>query len=118
MTTREIVERYFESLTKSDAWTDLISSDMVFTGVRSRSTGREEYVSATKAFLGCVESVAIVSLVVHDNQAAVIVHYVLRSKSGKTGNVRIAEFFETGNGQISCSTIFFDTAYFFEFINN
>lgn len=110
------VERYFKALNEKNGWEDLIADDMDFTGMKTKTQGKADYVKATTGFLNLVKTVTIEKLIAQDGQVCVLAHYELAAPSGKTMNCAIAEIFTVKNGQLSSSTIFFDTAGFNEFL--
>ena len=118
MTTREIIEAYFEGLNLKQGWEDQIADNMAFTGVKTKTTDKSGYVDTTRSFLRLVQTVRLENLIVEGVQACAIAHYDLQSPSGKVAESTIAEIFTVSGGKISSSTIFFDTAAFWEFMAN
>jgi ketosteroid isomerase-like protein len=56
--------------------------------------------------------VKLKELIVEGDKACALVDYAIVSPSGQSGSCFVAEFLSTKDGQISSSTIFFDTAAF------
>jgi ketosteroid isomerase-like protein len=116
-TTRTTIEAYFAALNRKIGWEDFIADDLVFTGMKTQTIGKDAYVQATAGFLTLVRSVKIERLIAEGDEGCVLAQYELAAPTGKTLNCAIAELFSVKNGQLTNSTIFFDTASFNKFLS-
>lgn len=116
MTTKETVHRYYDGLNQKAGWESVIADNMIFTGPKTKTQGKDAYIQATNGFLRVVRSVQISNLIIDGNNASVIAHYELVSPKGNTTGSDIAEVFVIKDGKIESSSIFFDTTAFREFM--
>lgn len=118
MSTKETIELYFKRLDENKGWEESIADGMIFTGVTTKTKGREAYVQTTKGFLKVVTGLQIKNIVIEGENACVEAHYAIVSPKGNESVCKVAEFLTAKNGKIASSTIFFDTAAFREFMAN
>ena len=115
MTTKAIIERYFDALKSGADWKPLFSESMTFTSFSSpvkRVEGRAAFVKATQRFYTSVASTEVRTLIVDGDQACALTHYDLRSPSGNAFSSDVAEIFHVMDGRIDSFAIYFDTAPF------
>jgi ketosteroid isomerase-like protein len=112
MSTKEIVENYYDGVSRDDGWQALISDEMKFISPGSTTSWKAPYIEATSRFLGIVKNVQVKDLIIEGDKACALVDYTIVSPKGDLGNCFIAEFLSTKNGKIDSSTIFFDAAAF------
>jgi hypothetical protein len=112
MSTKEIVEKYYDGIMRNDGWQDLISAEMRFTSPGANTKGKGPYLEATSRFLRIVKDVKLQELITESDKACALVDYTIVSPTGQTGSCVVAEFLSTKKGQIDSSAIFFDTAAF------
>jgi ketosteroid isomerase-like protein len=116
ISTKEIIQQYYNAINNKGDWQSLISDDIEFTGPGQITHSKEEYVKATERFLQVVKSLKINEFIVEDNKACITVEYNLQSASGKTTTCEVAEVLMVKDDKINSSCIFFDTAAFRSFI--
>ena len=114
MTTREIIEAYFDRLAHGHDWQALLAPDLAFTSFASPNrqlTGREAFVNGTRRFYGMIERVELRDLIVDADRACALTHYQLAPPNGGPGfHSDIAEVFTVRQDRIASLAIYFDTA--------
>ena len=116
MSTREIIQNYFNEIDQKGDWQSSIAEDMTFTSRGKVTHGKNGYLEATSRFLQMVKSIKINEFIVEDNKACVTVEYNLQSATGKTLNCEVAEVLMVHDDKINSSCIFFDTDSFKSFV--
>ena len=114
MSTREIVNRYFEELARKGQWESFLADDLRFTSLTSPVNdvkGKAAYLDSTRRFFSMVMSVELRDLVIEGAKACALTRYQLQSPSGKFQS-DVAELFTVKNGKIDTFAIYFDTAPF------
>ena len=114
MSTREIVQRYFDELTKKGDWASSLADDLAFTSFTSpvkQVTGRAAYLESTKRFFSMIRSLEVRDLIIDGTKVCALTSYQLQ---GPAGSFRsdVAEVVTVANGKIASLAIYFDTAPF------
>ncbi len=115
MSTREIVQAYFEALKQKGRWESLLADDLTFTSLTSpikEVTGKAAYLESTKRFFSMVKSVEVRDLIIEGAKACALTRYQLQAPSGSRFQSDVAELFTVRNGKIAAFAIYFDTAPF------
>ncbi len=115
MTTRDTIQRYFESLQQKRGWEAFLSEQMTFTSYTSpvkRITGRDAYLEATKRFFSMVAAVEVQGIVADGEKACALTRYELQPPGGAAFESHVAEVFEVKEGKITSFEIYFDSAPF------
>ncbi|HKE85410.1 MAG TPA: nuclear transport factor 2 family protein [Vicinamibacterales bacterium] len=115
MTTREIVEGYFDALQKKKSWDASLSDDVVFTSFTTpmrRISGRAAVVESTKGFYSMIRAVDVKDLIVEATRAVALTRYELQPPSGPPFACDVAEVFGIRDGAIVSFDIYFDSAPF------
>ena len=115
MSTKDIVQRYFDALKNKKPWDSFLADGMTFTSVVipiKQTTGRSAYVESTKRFFSMIVSVEVREMIVQDDKACVLTRYELRPPVGNDFSSDVAEIFTVRNGKIDSLSIYFDTAPF------
>jgi ketosteroid isomerase-like protein len=113
--TRRLLSRYYDTLSRREEWTKLLSEDFLLAGtVAKESRGRDIYVNNN--FFSLVKSAKVKETLVVGESAFALVTYDLISPKGKTMTCDIAEFWRAKNGRLDSIAIFFDTAAFRAFL--
>jgi hypothetical protein len=115
MATSDIIERYFDCLSKNTGWEAFLSDGMVFTSYTSpikQVTGRDTYLESTRGFYSMIGTVQVRDLIVDGDRACAFTHYELRPPSGDTFGSDVAELFTVKNDKIDSFSIYFDSAPF------
>lgn len=109
--TRELVNSYYDKLSKKEKLNSLLSEEFLLTGTIAReSIGREAYVSNN--FFKGIKSLNVKCMLVEDDNACAIVSYDLISPKGNSFKAEIAEIWKIKNGKLDSVAIYFDTAFF------
>src|SRR5256886_14447577 len=115
MSTKEIVQRYFEELKQRGRWESFLADDLTFTSLTSpikEVTGKAAYLESTKRFFSMVKSVEVRDLIVEGAKACALTRYELQAPSGGRFQRDVAEVFTVRSGKIDTFAIYFDTAPF------
>ena len=114
MSTKEIVQRYFEELTKKGNWESFLSDDLEFTSFTSpvkHVAGKAAYLDSTKRFFSMIRSLEMRDLIIDGTKACAFTGYQLQGPAGSFHS-DVAELFTVTDGKISSLAIYFDTAPF------
>ena len=109
MTTKEVVQLYFQKLNEKSDWQSMIADDIKFESPATTTFGKEGYIIAASRFFQMVEKLEVKHLVTEGTVACAWVDYALSLKSGKRSNRLVSELLTTRNGHIISSAILFDT---------
>ena len=116
MTTRDIVERYFDRLDRKDGWESSLADDLVFTSFTSppkQIKGKQTFLQATKRFYSMIAGMQVRDLMVSGDRACALTHYELTPPSGgPTFASDVAEIFDVRDGRIDSLEIYFDSSPF------
>jgi ketosteroid isomerase-like protein len=115
MTTRDTIQRYFESLREKSGWEGFLSDDVAFSSFVNpikHVTGKAEYLEATKRFFSMIKAVELMSILVDGEKACAVTRYELQAPNGSTFESRVAELFEVRDGKIISLSIYFDSSPF------
>jgi len=109
--TKEILQRYYDGLSKKEGWQSLLSEDISLTGtVATASKGKELFVN--NAFLKMVRDLKVKQMIVENENACAVVSYDLVSPKGKHFSSDVAEIWNVKDGRLASLAIYFDTAEF------
>lgn len=114
MSTKEILQRYFDELAKKGTWESFLSDDLEFTSFTSpvkHVTGKAAYLESTKRFFSMIRSVEVRDLIIEGAKVCALTSYQLQ---GPAGGFRtdVAEVITVADGKIRSLAIYFDTAPF------
>ena len=101
MSTREVIERYFEALAHTGKWEAFLADNLRFTSFASAMkevTGRAAYLDSTRRFFSMVMSVDLRDLIIEGPKACALTRYQLRGPSGSRFQSDVAELFTVSNG--------------------
>lgn len=115
MSTREIVQRYFQELAQRGRWESFLADDLKFTSFTSpvrEVTGKAAYLEATKRFFSMIMSVDVRDVIIDGAKACALTRYQLQPPGGKRFQSDVAELFTVRNGKIETFAIYFDTSPF------
>ena len=120
MTTRELLETYYQGLAKKSGWEAVIADDFTFLGGDMTKTtpiaGKQAYVEVIKRFSKWFTDMRTKDVFVSDDGAFVLANYDFTFPNGKSINANVAELWKVKNGKLDVLTIFFDTANFDAFL--
>lgn len=115
MTTKDVVQGYFNDLAKKGQWQSFLSDDMVFTSFTSpvkEIAGKANYLQATKPFYASIVSFEVRDLLIDGDKAAALTRYQLQRPGIAAFTSDVAELFTVKNGKIASFGIYFDSAPF------
>ena len=115
MTTREVIQGYFDNLKLHRGWEAFLADQMQFTSFSSpikRVSGRAAYLEATKRFYSMIQAVDIRGILVDGQKACALTTYRLQPPGGPAFESNVAEVFEVRGDRITSFDIYFDTAPF------
>ena len=115
MSTRQVIERYFEQLKHRGNWETLLADDLSFTTFTSpvkEVKGKAAYLESTRRFFSMVQSVEVRDLIVAGTKACVLSRYQLQAPTGARFQSDVAEIFTIRDGKIAAFAIYFDSSPF------
>jgi ketosteroid isomerase-like protein len=113
MTTRQIIERYFDAFGSGGDWASFLDPALAFSthaGSPRETAGRDAYVASTAGFRSMVRGVRLLHLAADDGTAAALSRYDLEARDGRRFSSDVAEFFTVAGGLIIGLAICFDPA--------
>ena len=109
--TKELLDRYYDRLTKRGVWGSLLSDDFLMTGtVVKESRGREAHMNNN--FFRGVLGLRVKNMIIEGDSACAIVNYDLVSPKGNRFDADVAEIWKARGGKLISIAVYFDTAYF------
>lgn len=115
MSSRELVQSYYDSLSQKDGkWQELYSKDAVFSDASQtlNAKGKTAVIQSFIPFLKGVEEVKVNQMIVEGGSVCAIVGYKYVNPKGEKMSQDVAEVWEVKNEQLDKLTIYFDlTAY-------
>jgi ketosteroid isomerase-like protein len=121
MGTRQVVQRYYESLAQKDyTWQELYSEDACFSDASQllNAHGKEAVIQSFTPFLKGVESVEVQQMVVENEDACAIVRYNYVNLKGSTMSQDVAEVWRVKEDKLANLTIYFDLTAYRNFIKS
>ena len=113
--TRELLERYYELLSRKSGWEDLLSDNFLLRGTVAKETeGRDLYVNNN--FFKLVKRLHVKEILTEGEKGFALVNYDLISPKGKEFSCDVAEFWKAKDGKLDSIAIYFDTAGFSSFL--
>lgn len=114
-TTKELLNKYYENLSRKGEWGSLLSLNFLLTGnVAKETRGREAFVN--NPFFKLVKSLKVKAMIIEGESACAIVNYDLVSPKGKSLSSDVAEIWKVKSGKLDSIAIYFDTAAFQKFM--
>ena len=115
MSTKDVVQKYYESQgKKDDLWKDVWADNAVFSDASQTllAKGKEAVIQSFTPFLKGVEALKISQMIVEGGKACSIISYTYVNPRGDKMNQDVAEVAEVKDGKLARLTIYFDlTAY-------
>ncbi|MBI1820578.1 MAG: nuclear transport factor 2 family protein [Nitrospirae bacterium] len=113
MTTKELLEAYYDGLAQKSGWESVISDDFKFVGGDMTKTtpivGKSAYIEVIKRFSRLFKTMRVKEMIVEDDRACVLASYDYIFPNGTRINGDVAEFWKVKDGKLHALTIFFDT---------
>ena len=119
MSTRDLVQSYYDSLSrKDDKWQNLYSNDAVFSDASQtlNAKGKVAVVQSFIPFLKGVEGVRVKQMIAEGERACAIVGYDYVNPKGQKMRQDVAEVWETKDGKLAKLTIYFDLLAYRDFM--
>jgi len=115
MTTKRIVQGYFDSLKQKSGWEAFLADDMAFTSFVTpikQVAGKSAYLESTSRFFSMITAVEVKDLLVDGNGACALTRYRLQPPGGPAIESHVAEVFKVKDEKIASLEIYFDSAPF------
>ncbi len=116
MTTKTLLETYYEGFAKKSGWESVISDDFKFVGgdmtKRDPIAGKAAYIQVIKRFSQLFTAMRIKEMMISDDRAYVLANYDYVFPRGDSVNGDVVELWKIKNGKLDTLTIFFDTLTF------
>jgi ketosteroid isomerase-like protein len=115
MSTKAVIEGYFDSLQQKKGWDSFLADDMVFTSFTSpvrKISGKAAFLESTKRFYGGIVTFELRDLLVDGDKACALTRYELHWPQSPAFESNVAEIFRVRDGKIISFDIFFDSAPF------
>jgi|SRR5262245_27290204 len=115
MSTRDVIQQYFDRLKQKSGWESFLSNDMTFTSFTipiKRISGKAAYLEATKRFYSMITAIQVRDLLVDGQKACALTHYELKPPVGPAFTSDVAEVFGVRDGAIVSFDIYFDSSPF------
>jgi len=114
MSTRNVIETYFNQLKTGKGWESQLADDVTFTSFTSpikQIAGKQAYIEATKRFYSTIQSFELRTLIVDGAHACALTRYQLKGPAGVFQS-DVAEIYTVRDAKIASFGIYFDTAPF------
>jgi ketosteroid isomerase-like protein len=116
MTTKVLLEHYYEGLARKKGWEVYLTDDFKFVGGDMTNTaptvGKAAYIEVINRLSRLFTNCRVKEMYVTDATACVRANYDWVFPGGKEVNADVAEFWTVKNGKLDALTIFFDTLSF------
>ena len=116
MTTKEILETYYNGFAQKQGWETMISDDFKFVGGDMTKTepivGKQAYIDIIKRFSRLFQNMRAKEMIIDGDKACVIENYDYVFPNGKKLNGDVATIWKVKNDKLDALTIFFDTLTF------
>ncbi len=115
MSTREIIQGYFDGVKAKGGWETFLADQMqftIFTSPVESITDRAAALQRLKRFYSMASTVEVRDILVDGEKACVLARYELQPPQGPAFESHVAEVFEVRAGRITSYAIYFDTAPF------
>ncbi|MGH6951024.1 MAG: nuclear transport factor 2 family protein, partial [Vitreimonas sp.] len=114
LSTRAVVNAYFEALRSGGDWQAWLADDMAFTIYTSlvrEVGGKQGYIEATRNFYSSIQTMQLRHVLVEGDRACAQTRYQLQPPSPSPAFTSdVAEIFTVQDGKIASFAIYFDTA--------
>lgn len=115
MTTKELLDRYYERLSGKGELGPLLSEDFMLAGTGAKEArGRDAH--ADNLFFRFVKSLEVKTMIIDGERACAVVHYALVSPQGDGFSCDVAEVWEMKNGKLASLAMYFDTVEYQKFM--
>jgi ketosteroid isomerase-like protein len=119
LTTKQLLETYYEGFAKKQGWESVISEDFKYIGGGMTNTtptiGKQAYIEVIKRFSKLFTAMRVKEIIAEENRACVIGNYDFVFPTGKSINANVAKIWKIKDGKLDSLTIYFDTLGFENF---
>jgi len=116
VSTKQLLETYYNGFAQKEGWESVISDDFKFIGGDMTKTapivGKAAYIEVIKRFSRAFQSMRVKEMIIAGDHACVIGNYDYVFPNGASINGNVAEVWTARNGKLDSLTIFFDTLTF------
>jgi len=115
MTTKDIIQGYFNRLKQKSGWEAFLADAMAFTSFVTpikQVAGKSAYLESTSRFFSMITAVEVKDLMVDGDRACALTRYQLQPPGGPAFESHVAEVFKVKDDKISSLEIYFDSAPF------
>ena len=116
MTTKKLLDKYYEGLARKADWESGLADDMRFIGGDMTKTeptiGKQNYVRIVQGLSRLFSTLRVLRTFVDGDQAMVVVEYDWTFPKGVNIPGTVAEYWKVKDGKLWELTIFFDTGTF------
>jgi ketosteroid isomerase-like protein len=115
MSTRNVVESYFNALTARKEWSEFFREDVKFVShvaPPKAVTGRSAFLDSSRRFYSMIVGIEVPAILIDGNRACALTRYRLQAPNGPSFFSEVAEIFEVTEGKISSLEIYFDSSPF------
>lgn len=119
MTTQEVIQNFYQGLSKkNEDWQKNLSENILFSDASKKlhAEGKEAFIQSFTTFLKAVANVVLKQLIVDGENACAVVSYTYTSPKGETIQQDDAEVWKVENGEVVSLTIYFDITEFRSFM--
>ena len=109
--TKELIDKYYDLLSKKGDFGSLLSDNFLLTGTISKdSRGKEAYTK--NIFFSMIKNLKIRDTIIESDRACIIVNYELTSLKGNNFKTDVVEIWKVKEEKLDSVAIYFDTAFF------
>jgi len=115
MSTKRVIEAYFDALKQRRDWSQALREDMTFVShvvPQKRVQGRAAFMESTRRFYSMIADVELTTLLIDGDRGCALTRYRLQSPTGPSFTTEVAEIFAVADDQISSLEIYFDSSPF------
>ena len=115
MSTKSVIERYLEAVSKKTDWSDFFREDMTFTShvvPVKHVQGRAAFLESTKRFYSMIAGLELIGLLVEADRACALTRYKLQIPQKSAFASEVAEIFKVVDEKIASFDIYFDSSPF------
>jgi ketosteroid isomerase-like protein len=117
MMTSELIDSYYEGLTRKDGWQAFISDTMTFMSPGGAVTeGSAAFIEGNRRFLRAVQGATKKQAIIDGDTACIWMSYALVSPRGKQATLDVVEIWTVKGGRLDSLRIYFDTEAFRTFM--
>ena len=116
MTSKTIVEGFFEAMYTKTGWQELITDDMRFEGpLGGVITGKEAFIGITDQFLQGTHKATVRNMIVEGDTACVLTNYQIGHPDMALLDLDACEIVKVKDGKVGSLEVYFDSKKVVEF---